>query len=113
MTISCLTIQKKGEKHSFAECGGRQACKNVWHSNIGYVMFYFTRIYGDEICMKQLEAATEIQSEADQRRPRTGLQHIRQLTADLLHDWNDEEKKNFPSSTKTTGVERVNTSASS
>lgn len=71
--ISCLMSQKRKKKkpqHSCpAECEGREGWKDVWNSNIGCVMFYFTRINGDEICMKQLETATEIEYEAEQKRP--------------------------------------------
>lgn len=74
--------------------------------------------------MKQLEAATEIESEAEQKKAPEPLllsrNHILQLAADLLHVWNDEQGKKkrktyFPSSTKTSvtsGGESPNTSPS-
>lgn len=62
--------EKKTKQHSCpAEREGREGWRDVWNPNTGCVMFYFTRINGDEICMKQLEAATEIESEAEQKRP--------------------------------------------
>lgn len=56
--ISRSTFQKKKNqgKEAQLECEGSRARKKVWHSNSGSVMFYFTRIDGDEICMRQLEA---------------------------------------------------------